>query len=154
MLAWQVWLIIAGVCLVIEIATVGFLVFWFAVAALITALLSLFIHNVIAQTVIFILTSVILILLTKPLTNKITKKDVAVTNSNTVIGKEAIVTKEINTTAGSVGQIKVAGDTWSAITENYDNPITVGSTVKILRIDGVKLVIEPINIKSNEEATK
>ena len=121
MLAWQVWLIIAGVCLVIEIATVGFLVFWFAVAALITALLSLFIHNVIAQTVIFILTSVILILLTKPLTNKITKKDVAVTNSNTVIGKE---------------------------------PITVGSTVKILRIDGVKLVIDPINIKSNEEATK
>lgn len=154
MLAWQVWLIIAGVCLVIEIATVGFLVFWFAVAALITAILSLFIHSVIAQTVIFILTSVILILLTKPLTDKITKKDKAITNSNTVIGKEAIVTKEINITLGSVGQVKVSGDTWSAISENYDSPITVGSTVKILRIDGVKLVVEPVSIKSKEEVTR
>ena len=49
MLPWQIWLIISGVCFIAEIATVGFLVFWFGVAALITCLLSLFISNVIAQ---------------------------------------------------------------------------------------------------------
>ena len=48
MLPWQIWLIISGVCFIAEIATVGFLVFWFGVAALITCLLSLFISNVIA----------------------------------------------------------------------------------------------------------
>lgn len=154
MLPWQVWLIIAGVCLVIEIATVGFLVFWFAVAALITAILSLFIHNVIAQTAIFILTSVVLIFLTKPLTDKISKKDKNITNLNTVIGKDAIVTKEINTTVGTVGQVKVSGEVWSAVSENYDGLITIGSTVKVLKIDGVKLVIEPIDIKSKNEVTK
>ncbi len=151
MLAWQVWLIIAGVCLVIEIATIGFLVFWFAVAALITAVLSLFIQNVIVQTVIFILISVVLIFLTKPLTDKISRKDKVITNSNTVIGKEAIVTKEINKTVGSVGQVKVCGDTWSAVSPNYNSPITVGSTVKILKIDGVKLVVEPINVEAKEK---
>ena len=50
MAAWQIWLIISGVCFIIEIATIGFLVFWFAVAALITCLLSLFIPNIIIQT--------------------------------------------------------------------------------------------------------
>lgn len=149
MLAWQVWLIIAGVCLIIEIATVGFLVFWFAVAALITCILSLFIPNVIAQTVIFILISVLLILFTKPLTDKITKKDNVVTNSNKVIGKEGTVTKEINSSTGSIGQVKVSGDTWSAIAQNSNDPIPVGSTVKVLNIDGVKLIVEPINICSS-----
>ena len=55
MASWQIWLIIAGICFVIEIATVGFLVFWFAIAALITCILSLFIKNIIAQFVIFII---------------------------------------------------------------------------------------------------
>ena len=45
MLPWQIWLIISGVCFIAEIATVGFLIFWFGVAALITCLLSLFISN-------------------------------------------------------------------------------------------------------------
>ncbi len=152
MLAWQVWLLIAGVCFILEIATVGFLVFWFAIAALIVAALSLVIQNVIAQTAIFVLLSVILILLTKPLTDKITKKDVIVTNSKTVIGKEAIVTKEINTTVGSVGQVKILGDTWSAIAGNYDGVIPKGSTVKVLKIDGVKLIVEPVNIQSKTNA--
>lgn len=152
MLAWQIWLIIAGVCLVIEIATVGFLVFWFAVAALITCILSLFIHNVIIQTAIFIVISVILIFLTKPLTDKISKKDQIVTNSNSIIGKEAIVTKEINTKTNVIGQVKIGGDTWSATTYNFGNVIPVGSMVKILKIDGVKLIVDPINIPIKEES--
>jgi membrane protein implicated in regulation of membrane protease activity len=31
---WQIWLIISGICFVIEIATVGFFVFWFGIGAL------------------------------------------------------------------------------------------------------------------------
>ena len=34
---WQIWLIIAGICLIIEIMTVGFLIFWFAIGALLLA---------------------------------------------------------------------------------------------------------------------
>lgn len=65
MVPWQIWLIIAGLCLVLEMATVGFLIFWFAIAALITALLSLFIESIVAQTAIFVLLSAALIFLNK-----------------------------------------------------------------------------------------
>ena len=145
MVPWQIWLIIAGVCLIIEIVTVGFFVCWFAIAALITALLSLFIHNIIAQATIFIIISVILIFLTKPLTDKITKKDKVSTNVNALIGQEGTVIKEINSGSNKIGQVKILGDTWSAVTTNdFTNAIPVGSNVKILKIDGVNLIVEPV----------
>ena len=149
MLPWQIWLIIAGVCFILEIATVGFLVFWFGVAALITCLISLFVPSIIAQTVIFIVLSIILILLSRPFAKKIGRKDNVVTNSNAIIGKEAIVIKEIDGKTGKVGQVKVLGDTWSAICEDSNMVIPVDSTVKVSKIDGVKLIVEPITIKSN-----
>ena len=151
MLPWQIWLIIAGVCFIVEIATVGFLVFWFGVAALVTCLLSLVIHNIIAQTVIFIILSIVLIALTRPFANKIGKKDNVVTNSNALIGKEGIVIKTINSVPGSMGQVKIGSDTWSAIVNNYSDVIPVGSTIRVLGIDGVKLVVEPIDIKSKAQ---
>lgn len=151
MLPWQIWLIISGVCFILEIATVGFLVFWFGVAALITCLISLFIPNIIVQTVIFIILSVALILLSRPFAKKIGRKDNVVTNSNAIIGKEGIVTKKIDGKLGKVGQVKILGDTWSAICDNSDLEIPVDSSVKVTKIDGVKLIVEPINIKSTSE---
>ena len=47
---WQIWLIIAGICLIIEIMTVGFLIFWFAIGALLAMVTSLFTDNIIIQT--------------------------------------------------------------------------------------------------------
>lgn len=148
---WQIWLIIAGFFFILEIATVGFLVFWFGVAALITCLLSLFIHNVIAQTAIFVILSAALIFLTRPFANKIAKKDTIVTNSNRIIGKEAIVKKQIS--ANESGLIKVGGDTWTAILDApYTEPISEGSSVEITKIDGVKAVVKPVKIKEVQES--
>ena len=151
---WQIWLIIAGICLIIEIATVGFLVFWFAVAALITCLLSLFIHNVIIQTAIFVVLSALLIFLTRPFANKIGKKDKVVTNSSSLIGKEGTVLKDITFNSATLGQVKVNGDVWSAVTEEDYGIIPAKSIVRILKIDGVKLVVEPLKIYSTIENSK
>lgn len=154
MLAWQIWLIIAGFCLILEIATVGFLLFWFAVAALITCVLSLFISNVIVQTAIFVLLSAVLVFLTRPLANKLNKKDNTITNANSVIGKEAVVTKEISSGIGSIGQVKIGGDVWSAICIQNNDSIPAGTKVSIIKIDGVKLIVEPIDVASKSEVIK
>lgn len=146
MLSWQVWLIIAGFCFILEIATVGFLIFWLGVAALITCLLSLFISNIVVQMAIFTILSAILIAFTRQFANKLNKNDTSVTNANSIIGKEGIVTKEIIN--NGIGQVKVSGDIWSAISEDSNVSIPVESTVKVIKIDGVKLVIKPITIKT------
>ena len=74
---WQIWLIVAGVCFIIEMATVGFFVFWFGIAALLTMIVSIFApDNYILQCSVFVISSVLLLFLTKPLVNKLTKKDI------------------------------------------------------------------------------
>lgn len=143
MVAWQIWLIVAGFSFILEIATVGFLVFWFGVAALIVCILSLFIPSLVAQFAIFIILSALLICLTRGFAEKITKKDTIVTNSNSIIGKKAIVKKDISSTSN--GQIKVNGDIWTAVlSEDFTDSISEGSTVEIEKIDGVKAVVKPL----------
>ena len=85
---WQIWLIIAGLFFIGEIATVGFLIFWFGVGALIAMVVSIFTSNIIIQTTVFLITSTILIFATKPFVKKFV--DVKKTNTNvySIIGKK------------------------------------------------------------------
>ena len=63
---WQIWLIAAGVFLILEIFTMGFLVFWLSIGCLLAALISLITDSIIIQTAVFVLSSGVLILATKP----------------------------------------------------------------------------------------
>ncbi len=141
---WQVWLIIAGLFFIGEIATVGFLVFWFGVGALIAMISSFFISNVIIQTSIFVISSAILLFVTKPFVKKFVDVKSTSTNAFSIIGKKAIVIKEIN--AHSVGQIKLNGEVWSAESENNAS-IVEGSEVEIVKINGVKAIVKPIKME-------
>ena len=139
---WQFWLIAAGVFFVGEIITVGFLIFWLGIAALLTMIVSFFTSNLIIQTAVFVMSSAILIFATKPLVNKISKKETVPTNVFSIIGKSAIVIMDINCIDGT-GQIKVNGEVWSAEGLNGID-IKEGSKVEIIEIKGVKAIVSPI----------
>lgn len=137
---WQFWLILSGIFFVIEIATVGFLVFWFAIGALFAMVVSLFTSNIAIQTTVFVVSSTILLFFTRKLFNKVTKKENEIqTNAYSIIGKRGIVTKDIDPIEGK-GQIKVGTEVWSAKSVD-DRKIEAGIEVEILEIDGVKAVV-------------
>ena len=136
---WQFWLIVAGICLVIEIATVGFLVFWFGIGALFAMITSFFTDNLIIQTVVFILSSTVLLFFTRPFVNKFSPKEKVKTNAFSIIGKKGIVTHTINPIPGE-GQVKVGSEVWSA-KSSEDVKIEKGLEVEVLDIDGVKAVV-------------
>lgn len=140
---WYIWLIAAGIFFLVEIATVGFLIFWLGIGALFAMITSFIFDSIFIQTAVFVFTSVILILLTKPLVDKYMKNTkTIVTNSASLINKFGIVTVDINPLEG-VGQIKVEGEIWSAKSENNEL-ILKGTKVKVLKIDGVKLIVSPL----------
>lgn len=140
---WTWWLILAGVCFIIEIATEGFLVFWYGIGALISMGLSFFCDSLLVQIITFAISSTILVLCTRKFV-KIIEPKVVPTNVYSIIGKKAVVSCTINTVKGE-GQIKIDGDIWSAKTEDEDDEIILeGSTVEILRIDGVKTVVKKV----------
>ena len=101
---WQIWLIASGVFFIIEIITVGFLVFWLAIASLLAMVVSFFTSNIIIQFTVFVISSAILILATKPFVEKLTKKDAVQTNVYSIIGKKGIVIEDIDWNKGT-GQI-------------------------------------------------
>lgn len=137
---WYIWLILAGVFIIAEIATVGFLIFWLSLGSLCAMLTSFFTNNIIIQTAVFVVTSSLFIFCTRKFTNKITKNNKGLaTNAFSIIGKKAIVIKEINSTLGA-GQIKVDGQIWSAKPE-IEETILPNTEVLILKIDGVKAVV-------------
>ena len=140
---WQIWLIAAGVFLILEIFTLGFLVFWLSIGCILAMLVSFITDSIIIQTTVFVLSSVILIFATKPLVKKFTEKDNAKTNVYSLSGKKAIVIQDINWTEGT-GQIKFEGQVWSAKTEEQVN-IEKGTEVEIIKIEGVKAFVKPLN---------
>ena len=147
---WQIWLIASGIFFICEIITVGFLVFWLGVGALIAMLVSFFTSNIIIQMSVFVVSSGLLIFATRPLVNKISKKDVVPTNVYSLIGKKAVVTEDIDWVTGK-GQIKFEGEVWSAKSKEQIN-IPAGSEVEIVSIEGVKAFVKPLKIYSNVEA--
>ncbi len=142
---WQFWLVASGIFFIAEIITTGFLVFWLGVAGLITMCVSFFTDNLMIQGTVFVILSAVLILATKPFVKKFVNKNTSTekTNAFSIIGKKAIVIKDIDSING-VGQIKVDGEVWSA--EGIDGSnIEKGTEVEVTKIDGVKAIVSPIS---------
>lgn len=144
---WCFWLIAAGIFFIIEIATVGFLMFWLGIGALLAMITSFLTDSLIVQTVVFAVSSCILIPLTKPLADKFTGKKAVATNSYSLINKHGIVTVDINPIEAT-GQVKVNGEIWSASTED-ELTIAKGTEVEVIRIEGVKLIVAPLKVASS-----
>ena len=142
---WQFWLILAGIFFVGEIITVGFLIFWLGVGALLTALVSLVTNNIVIQTAVFVISSTALIFFTRALSKKLSSKDTKITNAYSIIGQTGIVTKDIF--ENEVGQIKVGSEVWTA---NSNVVIEKGTQVKVLSIEGVKTIVEPIRVTTTK----
>ena len=142
---WQFWLIASGIFFIAEIITTGFLVFWLGIAGLITMCISFFTDNLMIQASIFVILSAVLILATKPFVKKFVNKkgNTEKTNAFSIIGKTAIVIKDIDSING-VGQIKVDGEVWSAEGINGSN-IEKGTKVEVKEIDGVRAIVAPIS---------
>lgn len=144
---WQLWLVVAGLFFILEIATVGFLIFWFGIGALLALIVSLFTDNIIIQTTVFVLSSGFLVFFTRPFVNKFAKTDKVETNAFSIIGKTALVIQDIDPMQ-DIGQIKVNGEIWSAKSEN-ETIIRKGDQVEICAIDGVKAVVVPAKVYSS-----
>ena len=135
------WLILLCVLLVIEIITLGLTTIWFAGGALAAFLAALAGGGDALQFGLFLGVSVILLLVTRPLAVRFLKKNKTATNAESLIGEQAVVTCDINNLQGE-GQVQVRGMEWTARTLTDDETIEKDAIVTILKIDGVKLIVD------------
>ncbi len=135
-----VWLVVFLILLVIEIITLGLTTIWFAGGALAAFIATLLEADVIIQIVLFVVISLILLFVTRPIAVKYFNKDLAKTNVEGIIGKTAIVNKRIDNINGS-GEAVLEGEIWMARSENNEI-IEAGAQVTVVAVEGVKLIVK------------
>ena len=139
---WVIWLIAAGIMLILEIFTVSFFLFFPGIAAFIAFICAILGVSMEIQIVVFIVSTVLMIAFIRPLVTKLFKTKEVTMNSKSVIGKNGVVLKTINN-IHKTGQVKVAGEVWSAVSSDGET-IEIDSMIIVESIDGVKLVIRKV----------
>ena len=139
----MIWLIILTVMIVIEIATLGLTTIWFAGGALIAFLLSVVHAPLALQIAAFLIVSVVLLYFTRPIAIKYFNRNRIQTNSEALIGKQAIVVSDINNIEG-LGRVLIQGKEWTARAEEESEKIPAGAVVEVTGIEGVKLLVKKL----------
>ena len=137
----QFWIVIMVIAAIGELLTLAFYSIWFVFGAFFALLAKWLGVSFTGQFYVFIITSAILILMSEFLLKRKfgILKNPHKTNIDGILGKEAIVTEEINNTEGT-GEVEIAGKKWTAISED-GSIIPLRERVIIKKVDGVKLIV-------------
>ena len=133
------WLGVVLLLSVIEMATADLITIWFIASGIVTLIISFFDIPFVAQVGIFVILGTVLLITTRKMLVEKLNQNKQKTNLDRVVGMEGIVTEKI--TKHNPGEVKVDGKKWTAIS-NDGKIIGEGKTVKIIKIEGVKLVVE------------
>ncbi|HVI42615.1 MAG TPA: NfeD family protein [Anaerovoracaceae bacterium] len=135
-----IWILIAVIFAVIEGFTMGLTTIWFTVGGVGACIIALLGGPLILQVAVFLIVSIILLYFTRPLAEKRLNIGHEKNNIDQMIDKTCMVTETIE--PYHTGQVKLNGLIWTAVTNDNKDTLTKGELVKIVRIEGVKLIVE------------
>ena len=134
------WLLLSIGLIVIELFTMSLTTIWFAGGAIVTFFASLLGASVQMQWGIFIIISLILLILTRPVAMKLLKGRTTKTNVDAIIGTRALVTETIDNEK-STGAVRVNGQIWTARSEIPNQILHKDEWVSVQKVQGVKLIV-------------
>ncbi len=140
MMLW-VWVVLLAAFIIIEAATAQLVTVWFAVGSFAALVTSFFTESIIIQIVVFVIISAITLVITRPLVKRVTQTKKQATNADMYINQEGVVTEEINNLEAK-GLVKVKGTIWTARTETDGVTVPEGTLVRVIKIEGVKLIVK------------
>ena len=143
--AWF-WLSMIIVFLIIEMITISLVSVWFVGGALAAFLVAFFTQQLWIEVIVFLAVSIALLLLLRPLARKLAvkQKDQMVSGAKAMIGRQAVVTEEIDNVHAK-GAVQINGQYWTAKTELFKDKIPKDTIVKVIDVDGVKLIVKAVD---------
>ena len=126
-----VWLVLLILFLMAEGATVALVSLWFAAGALAAIIAALLGASVGLQLALFLVVSVALLAMLRPVLKKYVNPKIQRTNVDAL---------------AATGRVKMSGMTWSARSIGEEN-IPAGTVVKIEAVQGVKLLVSPVAVQ-------
>ena len=146
-----IWLAVACVSALIEAFTMQMVSIWFVAGGLIALILAICNVAIEIQIIVFIVVSLLAMISLRRICLKYLLRNTNTkTNVDSFQGKETRLLKTI--APDEPGEIKFADITWTAVAENGDLVIEKGSIVHVIRVDGNKMVVSPVEKASMQEA--
>lgn len=138
-----IWIGIAIVFGIVEGATMGLITIWFTVGAGVSAVAAALGASLLVQVIIFIAVSVVLLIFTRPIMKQKLKVGKEKNNVEQYVGEIGMVIEEIK--PFHQGRIRLKSLEWAAVGDNAEIGVKVGKEVKVVRIEGVKAIVKPID---------
>ena len=136
-----IWLLITVALSVIELVTMGLVTIWFAAGAAVAFLLSLFDTPLFIQIAAFIVVSIVVLVLVRPIAAAHFNNRLKKTNIDAIIGRKLIAKTDIDNLHGT-GKVDMDGSTWLAVSSVDNIVINAGEEVKVVEVRGAKLIVE------------
>ncbi|MBQ7614506.1 MAG: NfeD family protein [Butyrivibrio sp.] len=136
-----IWLGVTVLLSVIEIFTMGLVTIWFAAGAAVAFLLSLFDVPLAVQVGAFIVVSIVVLVLIRPIATSHFNNRLKKTNIDAYIGRKLIAKTDIDNLHGT-GKVDMDGSTWLAVSSIDNIVIPAGEEVKVVAVQGAKLIVE------------
>jgi len=136
-----IWLAAAVILLIVEGLAPGLVSIWFAFGAFAAMIASICGAPLWLQIVWFFVVSVAALLLMRPFAKKYVNGRAVPTNADMAIGQDCVVTETIDNVLGT-GAVKIGGKVWTARMAAPDGRAPKGRVLRVVRIDGVKLIVE------------
>ena len=138
---WQVWGIVAVLCLILELSSGDFFIICFSIGAVFAIISAVIGLNVYWQIFIFAIFSLLSVMFVRPVALRWLHKNEPnkPSNADALLGRTGRVTEPIK--AGGNGYVQIDGDLWKAVSQT---DIHVGTTVRVVGRESTIITVETL----------
>ena len=140
---WQMWVIIAVICLILELMNGDFFIMCFAIGGVCSSLAAAVGGNIYVQLAVFAITSVLSLFFVRPAALRYLHKneDSRVSNADALIGQTGRVSEPI--VADGFGRVAIDGDDWKALSID-GQPIEKDARVRVVSRESIIITVERV----------
>jgi len=140
---WQIWAVIAIICLILELSSGDFFIICFSIGAVFAIIGAVCGLNVYWQIFIFAIFSLLSVLFVRPVALRWLHKNDPnkPSNADALLGRTGRVTEAI--AVGGHGYVQIDGDMWKAVSQ-ADSVIPVGASVRVVGRESTIITVEEL----------
>lgn len=138
---WQMWAVVAVVCLILELTAGDFFIICFSIGAVFAVVTAAVGGGIYLQLLMFALFTLIALFWVRPFAQRYLHKgeDNRVSNADALMGRQGRVVETVK--ADGYGRVQIDGDIWKAVT-NGDADIPEGSNVRVVGRESTIITVE------------
>ena len=138
---WQMWAVVAVVCLILELMAGDFFIICFSIGSVFAAITAALGGGIYLQLLMFAVFTLISLFWVRPFAQRYLHKgeDSRVSNADALMGRQGRVVETVK--ADGFGRVQIDGDIWKAVTKD-DEAVPVGTNVRVVDRESIIITVE------------